>query len=182
MHDHEALKALYGKLTTSDEHEKPTPTFVPSLAERREAVMTRLWQRMGELFGNQWELNFGKAGGPSYRTWMEGLADYSELQLKNGLEQCRTFDSGFVPNLPQFARLCLTHEKRGPNFTEERIERERDVPLLEKLKRNANTPIAQHELARILRILDGEHVETRRESWDNLGLSKTHGAAPAHWE
>jgi len=139
--------------------------------ERRQLVMTTLWQRMGEMFGNQWELNFGKPGGPSYLTWTEGLAGYSEAQIRNGVEHCRTWDSkGFVPNLPQFAGLCLTRRSVGPNITAERIEREANTPLLEKLRHSANTPIAKHELGRIERIMAGEEVETKEESYRKLGL------------
>lgn len=151
-------------------------TAAPSLRaeQRRELVMTTLWQRMAEIFGNQWELNFGKPGGSSYGTWKAGLADYSEMQLKNGLEQCRQWDSSFIPHLGQFARLCLTKRDHGPNFTEERIQRG-EKPLLEKLRHNATTPIAKRELARIEAILRGEGVETKAESYHNLGLHRRWG-------
>lgn len=138
--------------------------------QRRQLVMTTLWQRMGEIFGNQWELNFGKPGGSSYRTWCEGLAEYSEAQIRNGLDQVRrTFDSGFVPNLPQFARLCLTHEKRGQDFTQERIKRE--VPLAQlTAQRPGDSAISAREKARIKGILAGAEAETKEESYRLLGL------------
>lgn len=175
-HDHELAKALYAKPTTSDEPEKPMNTSEVSSTERREAVMTRLWQRMGEIFGNQWELNFGKPGGPSFTTWTEALAGYSELQIRNGLEQCRTWDNGFVPHLGQFAKLCLTKRDNGPNFTAERLKRDGDVPLAQLTKqRPGDSEITKREKARIRGILAGAEAETKEESYRNLGLHKRWG-------
>lgn len=167
----EAARALYAKPTTNDEPAKPASTYAPSSAERREAVMTRLWQRMAEIFGQQWELNFGRPGGPSYRTWLDGLADYSEAQLANGLAHCRTWDSGFVPHLGQFAKLCLTKTSVGPNFTEERLARGKGVAgVLEHLGKRATTEAAKAELARILALLAGEGDESKADCYRKLDL------------
>jgi hypothetical protein len=169
--DLEAVNLLYAKTETKAEAEAPATTFAPSSAERREAVMTRLWQRMGEIFGNQFELNFGRPGGSTYYTWLEALAQYSEQQLRNGLEQCRQWDSGFVPHLGQFAKLCLTKQRIGPNFTEERLARGKCIAgVLEHLGKRAHTEAAKAELERILRIVAGEEVETFAESYRKLDL------------
>lgn len=176
MHDHEALDLLYAKPTTSDESEKLKTTSAVSSDERREAVMTRLWQRMGEIFGNQWELNFGKPGGPSYRTWTEALARYSEQQIRNGLEQCRLWDSGFIPHLGQFAKMCLTKQTTGPNFTEARLTAERDLGLAQLTKpAPGDSVVASREKARIKAMFAGAEPETKAESYRLLNCHVRYG-------
>lgn len=144
---------------------------------RRKAVMTRLWQRMAAIFGNLWESNYGPVGGQTFATWMDGLGCYTEDQLGNGIAQCRNWNSAFPPNMGQFSKLCLDTLK--PTYTDRRIEQERkqgkSMGMMEHLSRHATKPTAQRELERLQRILAGEDVESRRESFDNLGLAKRMG-------
>ena len=70
--------------------------------------MVTLWERMAEMFGNTWSLNYGDPDGKSIQTWTAGLAEYSEAQIRRAVEQMRGWDSSFPPTLGQFAKLCLT--------------------------------------------------------------------------
>ena len=166
-------KTLY-----SGETGNTASTAEKSLQEkRRKLVMTTLWQRMTEMFGNQWELNFGPPGSGTFDTWTAGLAGYSEEQIKNGVEQCRHWDSGFVPNLGQFSKMCLTKRTDKPNFTDRRIENEKKAnSLIGHLSSHADSPIKKQELERMKAIMRGEDVETKDESMTNLGLHRRWGA------
>ena len=136
--------------------------------------MVTLWQRMAEIFGNQWELNYGAVNQSAFRTWTEGLAAYSEQQIAQGVKQCSRWESGFLPNLGQFARLCLSGK---PAETVEAEHRVSEVKSLEDFTRRKRTdsPIAAAEKEKIRRILAGEEVETKAESYAKLHLPRLWG-------
>ncbi len=54
--------------------------------------MVTLWQRMADMFGNQWELNYGGPDDGQIKTWTNGLADYSEDQIRHGGQQWLQWD------------------------------------------------------------------------------------------
>jgi len=139
--------------------------------------MTTLWQRMGAIFGNQWELNFGSVGCDTYRTWFDALKGYSEAQIGTGVNACREWDSGFVPHLGQFARLCLAKTTRGENFTEVRMAREAGLAQLTK-QRPEDTAATRHEKQRIADMRRGIEPETKAESYHKLDLHIRWGALP----
>ena len=155
-------KTLYSAATENT-------TKPASESSRRKLVMTTLWQRMAEIFGNQWELNYGGPDGGSIATWTNGLADYSEDQIRHGVQQCLKWESGFIPNLGQFARMCLTKPKQ--NFTDERIAREVTTAQLVKPKRG-DSEVAKREKERMRRIMAGEDIESKEESIRKLGLNR----------
>ena len=139
---------------------------VPDIA-RREFVMITLWERMSDIFGNTWGLNYGAPGGRSMQTWAAGLAEYSERQIKMGVEQCRHWDKPFAPNLGQFAKLCLT---KGPAPTPP-PSKVKSIEDLAKPNR-ADSPIAKREKERMRRIMAGDQtVESKERSMHLLFLN-----------
>ena len=124
---------------------------------RREFVMVTLWERMSDIFGNTWGLNYGTPGGRSMQTWMAGLSEYSETQIKTGVEQCRNWPGSFPPNLGQFAKLCLT-KTPGPKPDHKQLEAPR------------TDAVRQAEIVRQAGIRAGECGETKAESMEKLGL------------
>ena len=178
-HDKELADKLYEKHQPTAEPDKQTNTDqgYSQVQQRRELVMTTLWQRMGEIFGNQWELNFGAAGGSAYQTWTSGLADYSEEQIRNGVEQCRKWTSSFIPHMGQFIELCTVKRTDKPNFTDLRIAEEKRTGagldgMIEHLSKHALSETAKRELDRMRRIIAGEDIESFEESMTNLGLHR----------
>lgn len=149
-----------------------------TLNPRRKLVMERLWTRLGEIFGNPWELNFGKVGGSAFDTWAEGLANYSEQQLAHGIRQAATWDSGFVPNLGQFCKLCLSAKPQETIEAEQRIARDSEIKSLEDFtkRKRTDSPIAAREKDRMRRILAGEDIESKDESYKKLKLHARWGA------
>ena len=139
--------------------------------ERRKLVMVTLWQRMREMFGNVWELNYGTADGKSIETWAAGLADYSENQIRKGVKQRSKWDKPFPPNLGQFARLCLIKSYQPPT-PPSKVKSLQDLTKT----RPGDTAIAKRERARVAKILRGEDVETKEESMEVLKLHARWGA------
>lgn len=151
----QATKTLY-----SGTKELPTNSEPPSLpdTDRRKLVMVTLWQRMREIFGNVWELNYGTADQGSIETWAAGLSRYSENQIKMGVEQCRLWDNSFPPNLGQFARLCLT--KTYAPKTEQPVKAIADLTKAKP----GDSAIAKREKKRMAAI---PHSPTGREPSDD---------------
>ena len=160
-------KTLYSAAKESQMSNAPE-----SLQARRRLVMVTLWQRMREIFGNVWELNYGNADQGSIDTWTAGLAEYSENQIRLGVEQCRLWNNPFPPNLGQFAKLCLT---RAPAPTPE-PSKVKKLSDLTKSSR-ADSPIAKREKERMKRIMAGDQdVESKERSMELLGLHARWGA------
>ncbi len=71
-------------------------------------LMERLWQRMLELFGRQWESSYGHVDGDAFATWRDSLAGLTAKQIKTGLDAVIAKGNEFPPNLIKFLRLCTT--------------------------------------------------------------------------
>jgi hypothetical protein len=126
--------------------------------------MVTLWQRMREIFGEPWGLNFGNADQGSIKTWTTGLANYSEDHIRMGVEQCKKWGENLppgkyasAPNLPQFAKLCLTKQP-GPKST------------LNALEAPRTDSVRQAEILRQAEVRAGKCTETKAESMEKLGL------------
>ena len=162
-------KQLY---SAAKESQTNTAPILSPEQSRRLLVMTTLWQRMREMFGNVWVLNYGDVGSGSMQTWTAGLAEYSENQIRMGVEQCRNWANPFPPNLGQFAKLCLT---RAPAPTPE-PSKVKSLSDLTKSSR-ADSPIAKREKERMRRIMAGDQdVESKERSLELLGLHARWGA------
>lgn len=73
-----------------------------------EKVTERLWSRMIDLYGRQWEASYGLVGESAFVTWMEALSSMTVKQIKTGLDAVIEEGSEFPPNLIKFLRLCRT--------------------------------------------------------------------------
>lgn len=63
-----------------------------------------VWQKMAKIYGHKWISNFGDMDDG---TWLAGLADFTEDDLKRGLQGCVTRADPWPPTLPEFRNLCL---------------------------------------------------------------------------
>jgi hypothetical protein len=154
---------------------------------RREFVMVTLWERMSDFFGNSWGHNYGLPGGRSMKTWMAGLAGYSEKQIRMGVELSRRWSQDIPPgkyvnppDLGQFAKLCLT---KAPAPTPPPSE-VKSLSDLTKIKPE-DSAIVKHEKARLTRIpaspksreASDDDVESFDESYSKRRLHARWGAA-----
>jgi hypothetical protein len=76
---------------------------MPSTANVGPAHIDRIWERMAGIFGHKWTSSYGAE--PS-DTWLAGLIDMSEEELRTGLVACLTWPEEWPPTLPQFRQLC----------------------------------------------------------------------------
>lgn len=142
--------------------------------------MRLLWKRMRESFGQSWVREYGDANDDAIHTWRDSLADFNEQQIARGVKSASEWTDPFPPTLPQFKQMCLTvRPEESRNLTEQRIEREakqgKPDSVIEHLARNATSPTAKRELERMRRIVAGEDVETKEDSYHNLGLNRRWG-------
>ena len=93
----ELAKRLYQRQPTE------TPKPQGGISER---VTAKLWQRMAELYGRQWEASYGVVGGSAFKSWADGLASMTPAQIKVGLDAVIAEGNEFPPNLIKFLRLC----------------------------------------------------------------------------
>jgi hypothetical protein len=83
-------------------------------AERRRAILRRLWLRMAAIYPHRWVSGVGdsperpdgtlKAQGDE---WLRAIAGLSEDQIAAGLEACRLSSSAYVPTPAEFRGRCL---------------------------------------------------------------------------
>jgi hypothetical protein len=156
----EHAKLLYSGQNGSSGKNLPNQV---SITERQVAVARLLWKRMRESFGQSWVREYGDANGDAFQTWLIALAPFSEKQIGRGVKSAQEWTQAFPPTLPQFKQMCLTvRPGEKPNFTEQRIEREKEAPnMIEHLASHAHSDIAKQELDKMRRIMAGEDVETR---------------------
>lgn len=76
---------------------------MPSTANINASHIDRLWMRMTNIFGHKWTSSFGAE--PS-ETWLAGLIDMSEDEVRTGLLACLNWPEEWPPTLPQFRALC----------------------------------------------------------------------------
>ena len=73
-------------------------------------AMSRLWQRMTEIYGRTFEASFGHTGGQAYTAWHTSLAGISLMQIKTALEALIAEGHEHPPNLIKFMRLCRENQ------------------------------------------------------------------------
>ena len=167
-------KQLYNN--PSDSKMKPSESAI----DRRRRVLVAMWKRMRQYCGQSWTREYGDVNGETINAWMDALGIFTEDQIARGVKSCQDWTKDFPPTLGQFKKLCLTirHEEK-PNLTDQRIAREESAgkpdSMIEHLSRHATTPVAQRELARMKRIMAGEEVETKEESYRVLELQRRWG-------
>lgn len=72
-------------------------------------VISRLWQRMQQMYGHSWHSAYGATDDG---TWAVGLADFTAEEIGLGLRRCLDRNSSFPPSLPEFRALCRPKQKR----------------------------------------------------------------------
>jgi hypothetical protein len=173
-------------MNSSDEFENAKTLYKPVSAEtvkpcseddpRRRKVMVALWERMGQLFGPQWETWYGTVDTQTIRSWQRSLAEFSEQELAGAIKACESWEEKFLPTYPQCRALCMSaRAKLRPNWTAERIEREVPVAQL-TAQRPADTELTREQKERIAAIQRGAEVETKEEAYRKLGLHVRWGA------
>ena len=80
------------------------------LNEYADRAVKRLWQRMLELYGRQWEASYGHIDGDAFPAWRDALAGMKPEHIKRGLDRVIAEGNEFPPNLIKFLRLCRTPE------------------------------------------------------------------------
>lgn len=148
-------------------------------SDDQRAVMVAMWHRLGALFGSAWESQYGTVQNQTIHAWAGALAEFGAAEIREAVRLCESWEDKFPPTFPQFKALCLSARNRGRNFTERRMELEKrhgkPAGLIEHLQRVATSDVAKREIERMKRIVAGEEVETREESYTNLGLPKRWG-------
>ncbi len=163
-----ALTARLYRNESSDRQTKPDAE--PSAEARAELVSVTLWQRLGEMFGSGFYSQYGDVDGSGRQTWKRALAQYSDAQIKRGLEHCLEWTGRFPPNLAQFSRLCLT----------ERIGYHQPANLKRLEVKRASASVKERELERQRRIASspkgrvptGGDVESFEDSYHGLNLGQ----------
>lgn len=105
-------QARSGEQSEQETHEKPRSPFVQAAAESMSSTsgtgigrshIDRIWERMSQIFGHKWSSSFGAE--PS-ETWLAGLIDMTEEEIRTGLVACLNWAEEWPPTLPQFRSLC----------------------------------------------------------------------------
>ena len=89
-------------------HNQETQKQQESGTRKWNEVTQRLWARMMDLYGRQWESSYGAVGEHAFITWMEAMSSLNVNQIKAGLDAVIEEGSEFPPNLIKFLRLCRT--------------------------------------------------------------------------
>lgn len=150
------------------------PSEKQSSGERRRRVMVLLWARMAAMFP-QWESLYGDVDDPAISGWTKNLEGFTEQELGGAIKSCERWEGKFPPSYPEFRRQCMNARNEAkPTVYDQRIAREKaagqPISMIEHLSRVATSPTAKRELARVMRLLAGEDVETKEQSMHNLNL------------
>ena len=86
-----------------------------SSPEYREAVVSRLWTRMTEIYGHKWTTNYGTPADGAFDTWTKALADLTSEQIAQGVRRCMSRADEWPPTLPAFRQLCLDASTHATN-------------------------------------------------------------------
>jgi len=144
----------------------------------QDAVGVRVWNRMRQLFGQHWTRDYGDAAEQTRHAWQGALGQFTTDEIGLALQNCQEWTAKFPPTFPEFRALCLSaRHKLRPNWTEQRIAREKDTGqgvsgLIQHFAKGAKSEAAEAGLVEIGRILVDEEVQTRDESMRRLGLHR----------
>lgn len=84
--------------------------FLPR--ERQEITMARLWQKMSEIYGHRFQSAWGECATPNgaltetCETWLSGLAQFTLVEIKHGLNEVIKRGDEWPPSLPELMALC----------------------------------------------------------------------------
>jgi len=139
--------------------------------------MLRFWDRMTEIFGRQWEANFGTVEGSAFTTWAQGLADLSLPQIALGFDALVKAGGEYPPNLPKFRSLCGHDANRvqtyaNRNFTQDRISQFSVAKLI--APQEGDSPIAKKakiQMAAILQNLPTYEVDGIQHKVESIDQS-----------
>lgn len=141
--------------------------------------MVAMWERMGQYFGDKWERQFGDVDGQTIHAWHGALNQFTEDEIAGAMKSMPEWESPFPPTFPEFKALCMSaRNAEKKNFTERRIEKEIDKPMLQHLAAHADSEVARTELIKMAAIQRGEEIETKYSSWHKLGLHSIYGSLP----
>jgi len=182
------------QVQTASTDKQKNPDSVTSQAwSQRHALMTRLWGVMSSTFLHKWTVA-GDIDGGVFNDWMDGLGDLTPEEVRVGVLAVRELapnanDEVWPPDLPEFRAMCRPPEDSSRvqtysnrNFTAERLieEKASAIKSLEQFTkvRRGDSEVAKREKKRMAAILRGEEVETKEESYRNLGLNRRWGPLP----
>lgn len=63
---------------------------------------------MLELYGNQWESQYGHVDGDQFQAWVAGLDEHTDTQIRHAIHLMDQEGSDWPPNLIKFRRFCRT--------------------------------------------------------------------------
>jgi hypothetical protein len=75
--------------------------------------MVRLWELLGNVYGQQFLKQWGSVGGEGFETWAQVLADLSPVEIKAGFNRLIAKRSEWAPNAMVFKALCLDLSEFG---------------------------------------------------------------------
>lgn len=76
-----------------------------SSSEYRDAMLSRLWERMAEIYGHRWTSAYGLVASEN-ASWAAGIASLTGQQIAKGLSELVKAGDEWPPSLPAFLRLC----------------------------------------------------------------------------
>lgn len=183
-HNTELAKQLYS--APNESSGKSSPRLDTQTGERQEAVITALWKRLREYFGQSWVRQYGDADGEAINAWRDAILDLTEAQIARGVKACQSWTHDFPPTLGQFRELCITVRQEN-NFTERRIALEKQtgktVESLEQLAREQtnDSPTVRRAKAEMNALIAGRNEfefegrtyprQTREQAMHSLGLN-----------
>lgn len=81
-----------------------------------DALVDRLFQRLGAMYGRQWfDLWAGAPMADVKAEWAAALAGYEVETVRLALESIKSEGKVHPPNLPEFVHLCRQFVRRGPH-------------------------------------------------------------------
>ena len=70
--------------------------------KKQEAITTRVWQRMAEIFGSAWTSQYGAVGEGAWQTWCKALSGLEMETVAAGVNRVISEKPKFPPNLQNF--------------------------------------------------------------------------------
>lgn len=67
---------------------------------------------MASAYGHKWTSSYGESDDG---TWLAGLRDLTQDQMRDGLERVLTSGREWPPSLPEFRNICLNREEKEKN-------------------------------------------------------------------
>ena len=101
--------AQAARAALSNPEPSPSSTAFDEIA-RLNKRDSKLWLRMGELYGHKWASQMGTA--PS-ELWLKALSGLSDEQVKVGVNACLYSEDQWPPSLPEFVARCRPSKREN---------------------------------------------------------------------